>query len=273
MYMKSVGTILTIHEKLLKKFISIISCDDTIHCMLLAGSLARGEGDKYSDIDLTLIAESGKLLEMQSRLPDLTRKCSTRLLGGFLPDTNTYAVLYEIDGLLIKVDFDCFDKFELSLKIKKSNYLSEYFSDSRILFSRSKEIEYEIKSIKRGIFRGDNDETSSFLLSAWTVVRMLNRGEVLEAWDVLNHMRDPYVTRLLCCRYSIGFRNYRRMETLLPYSALKQLKRTFARPQARDIPDALRELIKLYIRLREDAGEPLTKDESMVSDCIIKRLI
>ena len=264
---------ITMLNDTLNKCCSILELDLRVKSVYLVGSLARGDADVNSDVDLCILVNKGQRDSIIKDADKIAAAVAPILAGGWLLDSNCYSVLYDLSGQMVKVDYDYYSIEDLPDLITSSMSTQTYLYDRKLLYDCSGTVEDLFKTIDPSQLQPISHGPHSFFpLSACSVIRMVRRGELLEAMDIINHMRDPHLTRLLCRLYNVPFENYRRMETKLPCEILTWLKRTIARPTKDELLTALRELIGLYLYVGDILGDGIGQQERTACDRIVKEI-
>lgn len=253
------------------KCCSSLKSDPRVMSIYLVGSLASGNADVHSDVDLCILVSKGQQNCVLADADRIAANVGPVLVSGLLRDSTRYSVLYDLYGQIVKVDYDYFGMEEVPDLIKSSMSTRTYLFDRKLLYDCCGTVEDLFKAIEPSQAQTISHESCSpFPLSAWSVIRMVRRGELLEAVDIMNHMRDPLLTQLLCQVYDVPFENYRRMETKLPHEILAWLKRTIAGPTSDEVLTALRELIKLYLYASDILGDDIGQQQRVACVRIVE---
>lgn len=234
---------------------SVLRQEPLVEAVYLVGSLARGDADAHSDVDLCIVVAPGCSEAVLARAEAIAAQVGPALAGARLPGSSCYAMLYDFSGCVIKIDYDYFGLDQLPVLITKSLNSRTYLVDRRLLFDRHGGAESAFAAAAIQPVSERFHPEAWFPISAWSVIRMVGRGELLEAVDILNHMRDPLITRLLSRAFDVPFENYRRMEKKLPDAIMDCLRRTFPWPARDELLCSLGELVNLYLHVCESLSE------------------
>jgi len=259
---------------MVNKCCAVLKMDSRVTSIYLIGSLSRGDADVNSDVDLCILVSKENHDSIIKDADNIAAVVGPVLASGWICDSTCYSALYDVSGKIVKVDYDYYSMKNLPDLIALSMSTMTYLFDRKLLYDCFGKVEDMFKAIKSSQVQAISHQSHTpFSISAWSVVRMVRRGELLEALDIMNHMRDPIITRLLCQIYNVPFENYRRMETKLPDEILPWLKRTIARPTRDALLTALRELVGLYLYASNLLGNSIGKQEFIACDRIIKESV
>ena len=244
---------------------AVLKAEPKVVALYLLGSLAGREADSNSDIDLCVLLNTRDLEPTVARADDIASEVGSVLVGGRSPDSTTYSVLYDVSGRIIKVDYDYFSISQFPSVVSRSMSTRTYLSRRKLLFDRRGDAEQQFLTEHPPVRSQKESRSAWFMINAWSAIRMVRRGELLEAFDIINHMRDPHVTALLCRAFGVPFENFRRLETKLPPHIIDWLHRTIAMPRRDDVLRSLEELLNLYAHLWGVLGEPVCPQERHAS--------
>lgn len=227
----------------------VLSSDTRLMGAYLVGSLARGEADENSDIDLCVVTDGQRHQEVLSDAQATAICIGEALTTDWLAGATCFSAIYAVNEAVVKVDFDYFDLPTFHNLAQQSAGNHALLSHRTLLFDHSGELETHFRNPRLASPHATPRTHGQFLISAWNVVRMLRRGEVIDAIDNLNRMRDPWLTEILCISQGVPFENYRRIETRLPAGLLAQLVDTFALPTQSGVAIACGKVVNLYIHI------------------------
>ena len=251
------------------KCCAALATEPGITDVYLVGSVARGDSDGLSDIDLCAVVQRERLGLVLSRAEAIASTHFEVMAGGWFPGTACYSVLYNISGGIIKVDYDYVSSLDFPELLAESMENRTYLFDRKVLFKRQRCTEREQLEALSESPKCQRRSEASVAVGAWSVVRMARRGEILEAVDILNHIRDPLLTRLVCAVAGVPFENYRRLESKLPPELHAWLRRTFASPTRSDVLRALNELTSLYLHVSERLSTDVETSERLACKYIM----
>jgi predicted nucleotidyltransferase len=220
---------------------------NSVAAIFLIGSLAQGNDDESSDIDLCIVVNDNEYYEMVSSIPEIASSLGPFCVGGHVFGPKSYSAIYIYGHNIVKVDFDLCTIAEFPRLIEDSFSTQTYLYNRRTLFDRDG-LEASVLESMAETFSvvADEEQIIGFVIQAISALKMIKRGELFEAYDILNHLRDPFLTKLLCTGAKIPFENYRRIENKLTKNELLRLYRTIAIPKPSDLLIALKELIEFY---------------------------
>jgi len=260
-------------DEIAEKCCAVLQTDPRVSAICLVGSLARGDADANSDVDLCVFVDNGQLDSLLAETARIATRVGQVLVSGWLHDSTSFCALYDLADHIIKVDFDFFEVEQLPGLMMKGMSTQTYLFDHRLVYDRHDDIGPMLEFPPRSpAVAAPLPSPSSLAIAAWSVLRMTRRGEYLEALDIINHMRDPFLTKLLCNVYDLSFQNYRRMEGRLPRDIVERLNSTFPRPIRDELLSSLRELIELYFHLLALLQEELSASESTAFSRAIREI-
>jgi len=235
--------------------------------------LARGDADGNSDVDLCVLVSDGQLDSILKQTAEMAARAGPVLVSDQFLGLTSYCALYKMANHIVKVDFDYFTVGQLPDLIMTGMNTETYLFNRRLLYDRHGNVGDMFNSLPPCPPPVSSPPSvASFAISAWSVVRMTRRGELLEAVDIMNHMRDPLLTELLCRKYNVPFENFRRMEEKLPCDIVDWLRRTIARPITGEVLYSLREMIGLYLHLCTDLAEGVTSKDGSACERVFDEI-
>jgi predicted nucleotidyltransferase len=250
----------TFLEQILARCQAHLVTDSRVLGLCVFGSLAIGHTDEFSDIDLGILVEQDQLDTILADR-DLIRGVAPLLISGpALADDDCVFALHDVDGRLVKVDYNYFSDN------RPPPWLS---SESRVLFDHSSTLA-ELIALPGVQQQPASIPSDAFWVEMWSAARMVRRGELFEACDILNHLRDPVLTRLLSQVHGVPFQNYRRLEELYPTEIVERLRHTFARPDQGDLENAIAQLAALYLDTLRMTGEGVSQEVETAIDRILE---
>jgi len=252
-------------DEMVERCTAALAVDCRISACYLVGSLARGDADVNSDVDLLVLVEGGRVESVLTEAESITSLVAPVLASDCLPDSMCFSVLYEVLDRVVKVDYDFVDERECANLAAESRAIRHSLSQCRPIFDRRRDKTPLLSNIETCASREESRIGTWFYIQAWSAIRMIRRGELLEAFDIVNHMRDPHVTRLVCNHASIPFENYRRMEQRLPEDLAAWLYRTTSGPDRTGLLNSLSEMLSLWEHLVEERGEERAAPRRRVS--------
>lgn len=247
-------------EKVLSLCKTHLVTDSRVLGLCVFGSLSIEQADEFSDIDLGILVEEDQIEVMLSDREIIEGVAPLLACSPTTVDDDCIFALHDVDGRLVKIDYNYFSDRRIP------PWLS---IDTRVVFDPSVKLAQLVaippEKEQLGSFSSDY-----FCIQLWSAVRMLRRGELFEACDILNHLRDPVLTRLLGRVYNIPLQNYRRVEQLYPTEIVERLRHTFARPEPDDLNEALAHLAALYLHAIALTKEHIGAKERHTIDRILQ---
>jgi len=252
---------------------AVLRADPRVTAVCLVGSLARDEADANSDVDLCIFVSEGQLDSILTQASTIAGRITSVLVSGHIPNSTSYCSIYDLSGRMVKVDYDYFGVEQLPDMIMTGMRTRTYLFHHKLLYDRHGDVRHMLNtSVPRHVPAAPLPSIP-FAISASSVVRMTRRGEFFEALDIMNHMRDPLLTSLLCRAFDTPFENYRRIESKLPDEIADWLYRTIAKPARHDVLNALHELINLYLHTSSIVGQEIGAGERRACDRVIEEIV
>lgn len=234
--------------------------DSRVLGLCVFGSLASGDADEYSDIDLGILVEHVQLDDVLSDSDLIAGVAPLLVRSSTLDNDNCVFALHEFGGRPIKVDYNYFDT---------TSSPPWFLKNVRILYDPSGELSQFI-ALPCDERLQSSIPSEYFWVALWSAIRMFRRGELLEACDILNHLRDPVVTQLLSVAYGVPFQNYRRFEQVYPPRIVEWMRRTVARPEPAELKTALCQLVDLYTHAISHSRSTDTQPDAQIINRILR---
>jgi len=253
-------------EQALLRCQACLPADDRVLGLCVFGSVAAGRADAHSDIDLGLLVGQEQLDSLLAA-PDLIARVAPVIAwAASRAGDNCLFAIHEFECGFVKIDYNFFTSDDVP------SWLS---GEAEILYDRSGALT-TLKAIRHVRQEPRGFPCEYFWIGIWNATRMLRRGELLEACDILNHLRDPLMMDLLSRAFQLPFQNYRRVEERYPPNVVQWLRRTFARPEPEELLSALAEMAALYRYLMSrtcPGGGPASQpDERLLVDAQVPPL-
>lgn len=242
--------------------IEIMHADARLEGLLLAGSGASGDSDRFSDLDLVVVVrdqEYDAVMATREAFAHGLGSVAACFTGEHVGEPRLLICLYAVpegDGVL-----------HVDLKFVRATDLAERVDEPTILFDR-------IGACARGLAQGQpfwpERDSQWFEDRVWIWLHYgaarLGRGERYEALAMVNWLREQVLAPMLSRRAGVPQRGLRRIETL-GGETVAALESTVAGPNTPSLWAALMSSRALYLALREDAPPErrLTDAEARVS--------
>lgn len=219
----------------------IVSADQNVLGLAVAGSWITNELDEYSDLDLVLVTKE-QISSDKEKMIDLAKSLGN-FISGFtgehVGEPRLLICLY--DDPLLHVDIKFLTLQEFVNRIE----------NPVILFERDDLLTAIITSTEAKWPEPDFQWIEDRF---WTWVHYacmkIGRGELMEAYDFLSFLRQTVFSPLMQVKNNIKVRGLRRVETQLSLSDLENLKITIAQYNNASIIKALDNSISIYKSLR-----------------------
>lgn len=219
----------------------IVSADQNVLGLAVAGSWITNELDEYSDLDLVLVTKE-QISSDKEKMIDLAKSLGN-FISGFtgehVGEPRLLICLY--DDPLLHVDIKFLTLQEFTNRIENPVILFER-DDLLTAIITSTEAKWPEPN-----FQWIEDRF-------WTWVHYacmkIGRGELMEAYDFLSFLRQTVFSPLMQVKNNKKVRGLRRVETQLSLSDLENLKITIAQYNKASIIKALDNSISIYKSLR-----------------------
>lgn len=239
---------------LLERVLACYGPDRRVLGLMLYGSLAQGEGDAFSDIDLNVVVEPAHQGDLLAEAPATTAAFGRALYafrGGRDEPTQFYAY-YESH---VKLDLDFMLPGQIGVYAERRNH--------RIFKDATGELALAVEQAERLPERFVPDPAAMAALDAMFWVRCADaaakavRGELWRARAVVEDLRVDGLARLVACLNGLRPTGYRRIETRLSPGWLAGWEDTVAWPDRDSILAAVAGLVACYLPLRDAVAQQL----------------
>ncbi len=221
----------------------ILSADEQVLGLAVAGSWLTQEMDEYADLDLILVTrerisdQKHKMLEYAGRLGFLM----SGFTGEHVGEPRVLICLYDDPLLHVDIKFLTLTEFESRIETPI------------LLLDKTGELENAIHR-SEGIFPYPDYQWIEDRFWIWIHYALLKigRGEYMEAHDFMSFLRMTVFGPLLLIKNGQLPRGVRKVETKLPEGDLSQLINTLSACNKSSLLSSLRKAISLYQSLRND---------------------
>ena len=219
----------------------IVSADQNVLGLAVAGSWITNELDEYSDLDLVLVTKE-QISSDKEKMIDLAKSLGN-FISGFtgehVGEPRLLICLYDDPLLHVDIKFMTLQEFVNRIE------------NPVILFERDDLLTAIITSTEAKWPEPDFQWIEDRF---WTWVHYacmkIGRGELMEAYDFLSFLRQTVFSPLMQVKNNKKVRGLRRVETQLSLSDLENLKITIAQYNKASIIKALDNSISIYKSLR-----------------------
>lgn len=236
------------HRRLLTRAVEYFQADDRILALIVAGSIANGGADAYSDIDLYILTRAESFAAVFAER-DVAATAIGRLLFRFIPyykskqGAQQYVVTY---ANLVKFEFVYYRPADIKPEPKWRHCL---------IYKDTDGLAADIKAASQQ--SAPPRPTAAALLAlqqqfwtwVWYIFGKLMRGEHWEAWAGLDAVRALVLLPMLAWREDYLPEGYRRLETKAARYR-EQLAQTVAGLEALALYEALQAEIRFFTELR-----------------------
>ncbi|MDQ2587943.1 nucleotidyltransferase domain-containing protein [Saccharothrix yanglingensis] len=238
------------HSRFLDDLLPRMQRNPTIAGVAVAGSLAGGRPDTYSDVDLIVVVDDEAFdAVMEERLALIGSW--TTLVAGFTGEHvgEPRLIITLVGPPLLHVDF----------KFVRTAQFAERIEDPHILWDRSGDLSRCL---------ADRPPVAPSWDLQWIEDRFwvwvhygatkLGRGELFEAIGFLGHLREAVLGPLIARRAGAPVRGVRHLEFIAPDEA-RDLERTLCGYDRHDAGRALLACVELYRRWRDETDATIER--------------
>lgn len=238
------------HRKIAENVVKGFRTDKKVLGVYLSGSFAHGKPDRYSDLDFYVLVRTNERERLKREHATLRAEVG-ELISEFpathLGDPNQVIALYR-GTYPVHVDYQYRTRDELVPRVKDQQVL--------ILWDKSGELAaWKRKcSAVRDTLAPAEESLQYFEDRFWTwciyADSKIRRGELWEARDMIEYLRNRVIVPLMIYRRSLSFEGNRRIETKLSAEAVSVLQSTLQKGHSREsYAKALLALADLYAKL------------------------
>lgn len=231
----------------LRRAVEYFERDERVTALVLSGSLASGEADRWSDVDLYIVADEhfdAVFSERQHAAAGVGEPMAQFTVLGRPGQSSDHIVLYSD---LVKLDLMYYRASELEPHRRWANAL--VLKDVWGALSKVKE-----RSRRVAVAPLSDDELlrldQQFWVWTWYTFGKIMRGEHWEALNALHEIRSAAVVPLLLTLAEQHDEGYRRLESKLP-DQRDAIARTVASLDPVRQHDALKHAVSLFTAARD----------------------
>ncbi len=209
----------------------------------VGGSWIEQTLDAYSDLDLVIVLDPAHAERLMGERPQVAASLGNLLecfTGEHVGEPRLLICLY--DEPLLHVD----------LKFVSLPDLAHRVEDPQVLWQQDTLVSEVLRASSAQWPPAPSLEWLEDRFWIWThyASTKLGRGELLEVVSFLDFLRTTVLGPLLAQQYGAPARGVRKLEQLLPATALTALQATIGAPNRADCLAALRQAVALYQHLR-----------------------
>lgn len=231
------------HASFLEKLIAKLSLDDRFEALLVGGSVADGDFDEHSDLDLILIVRRDAYAHVLAERRQIAQSSGTLVsafTGEHVGEPRLLICLYAPELLHVDLKFVLFSD------------LMSLIERPKILWARDGNA--VLSALERATVEWPNRSSGWFEDRAWIWLHYgatkLQRGELFEAMETIGFFRTHVLGPMLHRRSGRRQRGVRKIE--FDSEARKALLATIAVHDSKSVSAALKNAVRLYLDLRED---------------------
>lgn len=261
-------------DGLLTRTVKEVESRPEIDGLIFMGSYVTQMQDENSDVDLVIIIRNENLAESVFAWKSYLSLLPTVLVMNELESLVCVATLETTSVGLLKIDYDFISTENINDEVQKAMITETGLCHGKILFDRSGHLARAYACSKPSLIYPKYPVTTmdQFIITTWSLIRMLNRGEVFEAYDILIAMRDPHILSLVMQLHDVPFENYRRFEVKIDMSWQKKIARTICDPVPDQIAGSCFDLIELYKLLWRKLDNQITETQMAVLNVMVDAL-
>lgn len=171
-------------EALLEKIIYSLTSNSDVQAIFLGGSLAKGNTDLFSDIDLRIVVKQEKFNEYIKRKQKIPRDWGEVLFFEDMNPLAPFTVVHYHNFIKADVFFYSIDRLKPSIWYKEIKILHDPLGIVANLVKESKQITYQVTPAEVGRWRG---KVFSYIHE---VYRRVHRSEYYYALTMINNLRS-----------------------------------------------------------------------------------
>lgn len=236
------------HRAILEQALACYVSDDRVAGVMLYGSLATGQDDAFSDIDLNILAVPKHRTELLILAPETMRTFGNTLFV-FRADhlSPTQVVAHYANHVKLDLDFVLADELGVYAERRHHRIFKDTTGELANVQKRSAALSdhYEVTSDQM------LDLNQRFWPWCYNTAAKATRGELWEARAGLEFVRSWTLTRLAAWLDGLSPMGYRRIEQRVSPYRLAGWEQTLVAPHLEAILDGLASLIGLYLHLRQ----------------------
>ena len=214
------------HRKVAFNALNLLSHDGRVHGLYLSGSFADGQPDKFSDIDINILAEEEEreqIIKDHAELIQQVCKIAAVFPAIHLHDPNQIIVFYE-QSIPIHVDYLYRVAKELTPSQKYRNFLIVLDRDGSL--ATWKETCQKVEIEKPPLQEELQYFEVRFWGWCWYTDTKIERGELWEARDAIEYIRSNVIIALAYFKLGLPNEGARRLERKFPQEVIELLSKT-----------------------------------------------
>ncbi|MGC4941837.1 aminoglycoside 6-adenylyltransferase [Kribbella sp. DT2] len=235
--------------------VAVAAADPRFLAVIVNGSVANGQPDEWSDLDLVVVCADPYRSEVVAQGKDFAAAAGPLLVaftGEHVGEPRLLIALY--GPPVIHVD----------LKFMGLGDLGERVEDGLVLWQRHDSVQQQLDATSAAWPQPDAQWIEDrFWVWIHYVAAKIGRGELFEAVDGLGMIRSAALVPSIVARRTDRPTGVRRIEQLAP-EMVPALARTVAMPDRADCLRALRAAVELYVEVRGDDVVQQTEAEKAV---------
>lgn len=255
-------------RELLERVLACYGPDERVLGLMLYGSLARGGGDAFSDIDLNVLADPAHHADLMAEAP-ATAGGFGRLLYSFRGGRDEPTQFFAYYDNHVKLDLDFMLPGQMGVYVERRNH--------RIFKDTTGELAQAVERAARLPERFVVDPTNLAALDAMFWIRCTDaatkavRGELWRARSVVEGLRVEALAWLAASLDGLRPIGYRRIEERVSPDWLAGWSATIASPERDSLLAAMAALITCYTRLRDTLAEQLDLSFDPANEKLLRR--
>jgi predicted nucleotidyltransferase len=238
------------HRRIAENILRLLRVDERVLGVYLSGSFAAGKPDRYSDLDLYLLVRKEHRERIKQDHSSLRAKVG-ELISDFpathMGDPNQIICLYS-ETYPVHVDYQYRAPEELIPRVKDRRALVFWDSSGELRTWKKKCAQVN------EAYAPTAESVQYFEDRFWTwcfyADSKIRRGELWEARDMIEYLRNKVIVPLMNYSLSLPFEGNRRIEDKFSDDMISALKATLQRGHSRSAyAKALRTIARLYLNL------------------------
>ena len=256
---------------LLERVLACYAADERVLGLMLYGSLAQGEGDAFSDIDLNVVTDPAHHADLLAEAL-ATAGSFGRLLYNFRGGRDEPTQFYAYYDSHVKLDLDFMLPGQIGVYVERRNH--------RVFKDVTGDLAQAVERAARLPEHFVPDPADLAALDAMFWIRCTDaatkavRGELWRAHAVVEYLRKEALASLAASLDGLRPTGYRRIEARVSPDWLAGWEATVVPPERESLLAAVAALIASYTRLRDALAEQLDTSFDPTSEALLRcRLI
>lgn len=261
-------------NNIFNSFVDSVKGNDAVLGAWYFGSLAHGNSDEYSDIDIVLLIDGRQFMSFESAAEDCLEQSSDKILLCWPEEFNGEAIinngyLIEKDGKVFQFDIFLLNSFLIDDFMCRIHYAE--LKESDVIFDKDDNVKKLIENAPKGDFWRDDIRrlASTYWYHVHMTAKYLLRQDYFKLSHVIRTLFDTHASLLLTRYDKISWGGVENKLHNLPQEKQKHLKKYYCTEDFVLVRDNLLKEMKWFAA---DLSELYSKDH-IESDNIEDKII